>query len=146
MKFFLYAFFFLLSLTVRAQIGYEDYYSEKDLKSRIQYAKTLLDQVDANGMLAQHYKGVHQDSLGDFYYKKISDIAAHSNDNNVVGRALWWDMRYHEDTAKAISLLQYAEQYKQIGNAVAANLFLSGYYIHTDLSLAEKYVLAAKKF
>src|SRR6185369_11519524 len=99
MKFLLYIICLVLFLDVRGQVGYEDYYSERDLSLKIEHAKTLIEKIDAIGMLAQHYKGIHQDSLGDLYYKKIPALAGRSADDILVGRALWWDMRYHADTA-----------------------------------------------
>ena len=55
--------FFFISLSANAQVGFEQYYSEKQLLGILQQAKTNWDQLQAYGVLAVHYKQTNKDSL-----------------------------------------------------------------------------------
>ena len=128
----------------KAQIGYEDYYSEEDLLTNLQKAKKPSDQLDATGVLAVHYKGLTKDSLAAIYLSKTYQIAKSSNDVRLLARAIWWDNRYEGDTSKANQLLQLAAQNNLLEEKIIAYGLLAEYYIHYKLQPAEKNALAAK--
>ena len=137
-------FFLMLCTKANSQIGFEEYYSEKDLLSFLQKAKTHPEQLDAAGVLAVNYKRVFKDSLASVYLTKVYTIAQNSKDPKLMARAMWWDNRYKSDTLKSIKLLQFARQNSLIEEKIAAFMDLSDYYIHDNLSLAEKNALDAK--
>jgi len=123
----------------------EDYYSENYHKVNLQMAKTPAEQIEALGALSVHYKNKHQDSLGDLYMKKISEVVNHSNDDVLKGRAQFWTLRVKNDTITGKKFLQFAKEHKQTENIIVAGLFLSYYYIHSNHFLSEKYVMDAEK-
>jgi len=134
----------LAGLEVKAQLEYEDYYSDQDLKSILLQARTPAEQIDAYGMLAIHYQGIHQDSLADLYFNKISKIPVQVHHINLTARILWWDMRYSANEEKSYKYLQFAEDHNLEMDKMVAHLFLSEDFIHSDLTQAEKHVLIAK--
>ena len=144
MKKFIFFLFLLPAFTANAQIGWEDFYSEKDLQSDLQYAKTPAEQLDATGCLAVHYKKIHTDSLAKVYIQKVFSIAENSKDVYLMARALWWDISYEGSVEKANKLLQYAEQHNLLKEKISANLSLVDINIHQNLTLAEKYALTAQ--
>ena len=73
-------FFLVLCTGANSQVGYEEYYSEKDLLTNLQKAKSAAEQIDAAGVLAVNYKGVFKDSLASIYLTKANTIAENSKD------------------------------------------------------------------
>jgi signal transduction histidine kinase len=138
------SFLLLLALSAKTQIGYEDFYSEKDLLTNLQQAKTLMVKLDATGCLAVHYKKLYKDSIGNVYLKKVYAIAENSENAELMARALWWDNYYDEGVEKATKHLTYAEQHNLRQEEISAHLALSDIYIHKDLSLAEQNALSAQ--
>ena len=55
--------FVFISLSANSQVGFEQYYSEKQLLTILQQAKTNWDRLEAYAMLAVHYKETNKDSL-----------------------------------------------------------------------------------
>ena len=91
-------FFLMLCTRANSQVGFEEYYSEKDLLSFLQKAKTRPEQLDAAGVLAVNYKRVFKDSLASVYLTKVYAIAENSKDPKLMARAMWWDNRYKGDS------------------------------------------------
>jgi len=137
-------FFLVLCTGANSQVGYEEYYSEKDLLSNLQKAKSAAEQIDAAGVLAVNYKRSFKDSLASFYLTQASTVAQNSKDPKLIARAIWWDNRYESDTLKSIKLLQFARQNNLTEEKIVAYMDLSNYYIHANLSFAEKRALDAK--
>ena len=131
-------FFLLLCIRANSQVGFEEYYSEKDLLSFLQKAKSPPEQLDAAGVLAVNYKRVFKDSFANIYLTRVYTIAKNANDPKLMARAMWWDNRYKGDTLKSIKLLQFARQSNLIEEKIAAYMDLTDYYIHNSLLLAEK--------
>ena len=139
-------FLFLLSpaFTSKAQTGYEQYYSEKDLRSNLEQAKTLPAQLDATGCLAMCYKYSYKDSIASLYIKKVYAIAENSKDPQLMARALWWDNNCNGSIEKANKYLSYAGQHNLVREKIIAYLSLSDIYIHQDLSLAGQNAILAQ--
>ena len=144
----------LFAVVVRAQIGYEDFYSVKQLESNLRQAKTAMEQIDAAGILAVRYKFLWNDSLKELYLKQVFTIAENAKDIKAMGRALWWDLYYESSVfgdwdyktseEKANKLFQFAEQHQLLKERISGNLLLADIKIHQDISAAEQYSLRAK--
>ncbi|HEU5165848.1 MAG TPA: ATP-binding protein [Chitinophagaceae bacterium] len=144
MRKYLFFLFLLVALKVSAQVGYEDFYSEKDLQKILQNAKTITEQMDATGSLAVYYKRHFKDSLADLFIKKIPGFIKDSNDHQLVARSLGWDVSFESNKEKAELYLQYAEKYNLLQDKISAYLTLSDVNIHQDLFLAEQNALDAQ--
>ena len=68
--------FVFISLSANSQVGFEQYYSEKQLLAILQLAKTNWDKLEAYGMLAVHYKQTNKDSLAGVYLGKVKAMTA----------------------------------------------------------------------
>src|SRR5262245_57556664 len=132
----IFIFFLLLCFTfsAKAQLGYEDYYSEKDLQTQLQQAKTIEDQMNATGRLALHFKKLRNDSTGILYIRKIFGMAEGRKDVKLMANALWWDIAYETiifefdyelSLEKATRLLKYADEHDLLKEKISANLFLA---------------------
>ena len=136
---------FAMAFHAHAQVGYENFYSEKDLQTVLQHANTVAGQLDATGSLAVYYKQLYNDSLAAIYLKKVYSIAENSKDPQLMARALWWDNYYDGNIEKATRYLKYAEQHDLLKEEIAAHLSLNDIYIHTDVALAEQNAVSAKR-
>src|SRR5689334_8520457 len=144
----------LFAGTVNAQIGHEDFYSAKQLELKLKLAKTVVEQIDAFGCLAVHYKSLRNDTLKKFYLSQVYSIAQNTKDVKATGRALWWglyfessvydDWDYEACEKKAGELFQYAEQHNLMKERISGNLIMSDVKVHQDITAAERYVLTAK--
>src|SRR4026209_1059401 len=95
--------FVLMSLTVKSQLGWEDFYSEKDFRAMLRQARNPREKMYALGLLTR--KGLSSDSI----MKEINAIADKANDKELKALALWWDaMLNGEDTTRMNKLFQCA--------------------------------------
>lgn len=81
----------LFGAVLNGQVGFEDYYSEKDLLTHLQRARTASEQIDASGVLAVNYKKIFRDSLASIYLSRIYKIAQNASDPKLMAWAIWWD-------------------------------------------------------
>jgi signal transduction histidine kinase len=134
-----------VSLTAQSQIGYEQFYSEKQLTAILQQAKTDMEQLDAYGMLAMHYKNAYRDSLANTYLEKVKAISADPKNVKLKARGLWWDNYYDPDTIKAKRYIDWATNNDLIEDKIAGYVELTRVNIHINLLKAEENILNAKK-
>ncbi len=73
-------FFIFISQYAKSQVGFEQYYAEKQLLAILHQAKTNWDQLQAYGMLAVHYKQTNKDSLSKVYLGKTKAMGADGKD------------------------------------------------------------------
>ncbi len=137
--------FLFFGFVSQAQFGFEEYYPEKDLQAILRKAKSNWDLVEANGMLALHYKATLKDSLSLVYLEKTKQIASTSTDPKLKARGLWWDNKYEEDTLKAGRLLEFATRNNLAEEKIVANVELTRINIHINLTVAEQNAMAAWK-
>ena len=138
MKKFLMILCVLSGLAAKCQLGWEDFYSEKDFRIMFQQAKNSKERIFALGLLGR--KGLLKDSI----MREINAIADKGDDKKLKASALWWDAKlYDDDTTKMIKLFQFAEQTQLIPFQVAANLQLADYYIHHGSGRSLYYAKAA---
>jgi len=117
-----------LSLAAKCQLGWEDFYSEKDFRQMFQQARNPKEKIYALGLLAS--KGLSKDSI----IKEIYAVADKADEKQLKATALWWDALLNDnDTTRIIKLLQFAEQAQLVPFQIAANLLLADHYIH-DMS------------
>ena len=133
-----------VALEAQAQIGYEDFYSERELQKLLQNAKTITAQLDATGSLAVYYRKHFKDSLANLFIKKVSGFVKDSSNVQMVARSLWWNVYFESNTEKVTNYLKYAEKHGLLKDKISAYLSLSDINIHQDLSLAEQSALAAQ--
>lgn len=146
---------FLWASTAKAQVFYPIFYPEKELLATYQHAKTPAEQMDAAGVLAQHYKSKFEDSLSSVYLHLVYNLARATNDQKLTAKALWWDAHIsagitaYDETKQAVSktnaLLHFAAQNSLTPEAIAANLLLTDIHIQKNLKLSEQYALNAKQ-
>jgi hypothetical protein len=55
MKRFIFPLFLLFTFSATAQIGYEDFYTEKEIQANLQRVKTIEDQIYTTGRLALYW-------------------------------------------------------------------------------------------
>ena len=137
-------FFVLVSLSAKSQVGFEQYYAEKQLLTILQQAKTNWDRLQATGMLAVHYKETNKDSLAKVYLGKVKAMAADGKDVKLKARSLWWDNYYESDTVKAQRYIDWAASNNLIEDKIAGYVELASINIHINLAIAEKNILTAK--
>ena len=137
-------FFVFISLSANSQVGYEQYYAEKQLLTILQQAKTSWDKLEAYGMLAVHYSQENKDSLAGVYLDKVKAIAADGKDVKLKARSLWWDNYYKYDTAKAQRYIDWATSNNLIEDRIVGYVVLTSINIHIDLKVAEQNILTAK--
>ena len=136
--------FVFISLNANSQVGFEQYYSEKQLLALLQLAKTNWDQLEAYGILAVHYKETNKDSLAGVYLNKVKATTADGKDVKLKARSLWWDNRYESDTVKAHRYIDWATSNNLIEDKIAGYVELTSINIHIDLKVAEQNILTAK--
>ena len=137
-------FFIFISLSANSQVGFEQYYAEKQLLTILQQAKTHWDQLQAYGMLAVHYKQTNKDSLAKVYLGKAKAMAADGKDVKLKARSLWWDNYYESDTAKAQRYIDWATRNNLIEDKIVGYVELASINIHINLAVAEQNILTAK--
>jgi signal transduction histidine kinase len=137
-------FFIFISLGAKSQVGFEQYYAEKQLLTILQQAKTNWDQLEAYGMLAMHYQHTNKDSLAKVYLSKVKEIAADGKDVKLKARSLWWDDYYEPDTIKAQRYIDWATSNNLIEDRIVGYVVLASINIHINLAVAEQNILTAK--
>ncbi len=136
--------FVFISLKANAQVGFEQYYAEKQLLTILQQAKTNWDQLQAYGMLAVHYKQTNKDSLAKVYLGKVKSMTADGKDVKLKARSLWWDNYYESDTVKAQRYIDWATNHNLIEDKIVGYVELASINIHINLAVAEQNILTAK--
>ena len=136
--------FVFISLSANSQVGFEQYYSEKQLLTILQQAKTNWDRLEAYAMLAVHYKETNKDSLAGIYLGKVKAITADGKDVKLKARSLWWDNRYESDTVKAHRYIDWATSNNLIEDKIVGYVELASINIHINLKAAEQNILTAK--
>ncbi len=137
---------FLFSAVIaKAQIGFEEYYSEKQLLSILQKAKTPWDQLEANGILAKHYASMNKDSLARVYLDKVKSTVTKTNDVKLKARGIWWDNYFENDTIKVNRLIEWANKNNLVEEKITGYIELTRITIHINLTDAEQNALTAKK-
>ena len=136
--------FVFISLSANAQVGFEQYYAEKQLLGILQQAKTNWNQLEAYGMLAVHYKQSNKDSLAEVYLGKAKAMAAYGKDVKLKARSLWWDNYYKSDTVKAQRYIDWATSNNLIEDKIIGYVELASINIHINLAVAEQNILTAK--
>jgi signal transduction histidine kinase len=136
--------FVFISLSANAQVGFEQYYAEKQLLGILQQAKTNWDQLQAYGMLAVHYKQTNKDSLAKVYLGKVKSMAADGKDVKLKAKSLWWDNYYESDTMKAQRYIDWATSNNLIEDKIVGYVELASINIHINLAVAEQNILTAK--
>ncbi len=137
-------FFIFISLYAKSQVGFEQYYAEKQLLGILQQAKTNWDRLQATGMLAVHYKETNKDSLAKVYLAKTKAMAADGKDVKLKASSLWWDNYYESDTVKAQRYIDWATSNNLIEDKIAGYVELASINIHINLAVAEQNILTAK--
>ena len=145
MKRFIVIAFVFASLVVRSQIGYEQFYSEKQLLEILQQAKTSGDQLEPFGLLARHYNQVFNDSLSKVYLERLRSVYKDTKNGKLKARGLWWDNYYEPDTIKVQRYLDWANSNGLIEDKIAGYVELTRVNIHINLLKAEQNILTAKK-
>ena len=128
-------FFIFISLSANSQVGFEQYYAEKQLLTILQQAKTHWNRLEAYGMLAMHYKQTNKDSLAKVYLGKAKAMAADGKDVKLKSRSLWWDNYYESDTIKAQRYIDWAANHNLIEDKIAGYVELASINIHINSSL-----------
>ncbi len=136
--------FVLISLSTNAQVGFEQYYSEKQLLAILQQAKSNWDKLQAYGIMAVHYKQTNKDSLAGVYLGKVKTMTAGGKDVKLKARSLWWDNYYETDTVKARRYIDWATSNNLVEEKIAGYVDLASINIHINLKTAEENILNAK--
>ena len=138
MKRFLMILLMLSSLAAKCQLGWEDFYSEKDFRAMLHQAKNPKEKMYALGLLTR--KGLSLDSI----IREINLITARTNDKSLKASALWWESKLHEDdTTRMLQLFQFSEQNQLETFKIAAYFLLADYYIHHSQRRSLYYAMRA---
>lgn len=134
-----------VSVTTSAQIGFEQYYTTRQLTERLQQAATNSDKLEAHGLLAVHYKSSGKDSLGKIHMEKARALVGETSLPETQARLLWWENYYKGDTVKARKYIDFAQAHKLYEEEIAGYVELTKHFIHINLDKAEQYILTSKK-
>jgi signal transduction histidine kinase len=128
-----------------AQIGFEEFYTEAQLKTYLTTARTETEKADGLGMLAVHYQSNKKDSLANESLKQLRKLVANSNDVKVKSRVLWWENYFEPDTALAGKYLDWAIRNHLKEEEIIGQVELARVLIHINQNLAEQHALLAWK-
>ena len=122
------------TLTTKAQLDWEGFYSDKNLTTILQQAKSPKERIYALGLLASKTSAV------DSIIQEIYSIAEKTGDQRLKASAFWWDAKRHDgDTVKVMKLFQFAQQNDLVNFRIAADVLMADYHTHHLLDIALQY-------
>jgi signal transduction histidine kinase len=145
MKKFNLIFCLFISIISKSQIGFEEYYTTRQLTNLLQHATTEKDKLEAYALLAVHFKTSGKDSMARAYMDKTRSVTGENSAPKIKARLLWWENYYKGDTNKARKYIVYAHSNKLFEEEISGYVEIARHYIHINLDKAEQHILIAKK-